>query len=289
MFIFVYTLINCNVFLFDTMLHIANGSKVYIFKSVIEIFSLKMDCILPLSALLAGTHTIISLKESNEIFALRTLGASKIFLTLPFLLFCLLCSSITYVNYFYVTPKYISNVNQERQFVVNYFSDGTKAIYKKDGQKISDFYWIKSKSEIIHCKNVEIIKETLVGNYVDHFIKNCNNNFKLIDYSESCQLPKTLLNQFNNDETIVELFYKIISPWFSTIFIFIILPNLFIFTKKFSPFKIYSIGIFSFIIFNAVLKTSIILSENYIISPIVGIIVLPLLVQLFLTYKVYRV
>lgn len=283
----------------------------------------KSDFFITFSFLLAAIHTLQSLKQHGELTALQVSGISKIGLILPFFTLTLFLALFSFWNIEFgiqtargwkAKSSHKKKTTHISPIEVKYLSDHSRLIYQEDGSKIFDLYWIISDKEIWHCKEVFQENNQLVGHFVDILKQNSlsrfeksdsflsyNLPFQLDDCTERFILPEksplskvygTLTNESlmisaDRAKFLTAFIYKIIYPWFPLIFMTAILAFLLPSRAKTSYFS-FLIGIFCYLLFYSMMKTFMILGENYLISPWITVFLVPIGMQGALTYKLCK-
>jgi len=319
-FCLIYLIIFSAYFIFDFLIHIKFSLNLELFTFIWNFFIQKFDFFCSLSSLFAILYTISSLKQNNEILALLTNGIQKITIIKPFIFFSLLMAFLTLVNselilpYTNTEPKTIKQSN----VYINHLDDGSRIAYHLIDNQISDLYWIKLNREIWHCQKVLKINDKWIGKNVDALKKSVTGALEKFDSFDEYLLPlpasiitdkpniqldenrsiSNLISLLINDSKRISsdknhlytlLYQKITTPWITFILMGIFLPYLFPFSRKFQPFYLYALGLLVFLLFQSTTKTVSILAENYMISPFLGLLLLPSCLQGALIYRLCKI
>ena len=284
----------------------------------------KSDLFITLSFLLASIHTLQTLKQHGELTAFQANGISKARLTLPFFTLTLILAIFSYWNIEYGISKSaswkIKSTHKKKKslntspFAIKHLPDQTRIIYQQDGSQIFDLYWIISEKEIWHCKKLSFETDHLVGHLVDKLTKNplgrfekngsfpvYNLPFLISDESETLILPEksslsrdfksitneSLMAASDRAKFLTAFIYKLIYPWFPLLFLTATLTLLLPYRTKTTYFS-FLIGIFCYLLFYSIMKTFMILGENYFISPWITVFFIPIGLQGIFTYKLCK-
>ena len=283
----------------------------------------KSDLLLTLSLLLASIQTIQSLRQHGELTALETNGISKAKLYLPFFTLALLLAVFSYwntefgvtsANLWKIKSTHSKKSKTQLPLETRHLPDQTRLVYQQNETEIFDLYWIISSKEIVHCKTVSYEDDHYVGYFVDRIKQNVLGRFEktqsypkldlpfLLNEIEERILPpakmplskiytslenKSLMLSFDHAKFITAFLYKLIHPWFPLLFITGLLAYLFSTQSKTSYF-LFLLGILFFLFFYSMMKTFILLSENYFISPWITIFSIPMGIQAIFTYKLCK-
>lgn len=313
------------IILGEMAVHFPFHSKQLLFSHLLAIFFKRLELLLPLCFLIATTTTLGSMQKGGEIMAFEVSGISKNQLCLPFFTVSLIACLLIYLNHQFILPRTTPWLLQERKeralegasssFEVRFLDDGSRIVYTKNQEKLCDLYWIKNHGEIWHCHHLSFKSDRPIGHYVDHLQKNEHGEFQKIASYHTFALPPSfakakpkvenkgslsigtlfsLMTQRNfslaSDRGFVHsLFcYKMMSPWLSPMVVTAILPYLLPYRKRRKLTHLYLFGTLSFFLFHTLIKASIILAEHYVVSPILTIILLPLLLQSVLWFVLWK-
>lgn len=317
-FILLFSLIFSSFFLLELLLqknHLTLTTSFWLF---IDLFITRFDFLCPLASLLAILYTITTLKIHNEILALSSIGIKKKTILAPFITFSLLLTLLTYFHLQYILPLshpsetlVKSKPPSHTDLEVRHLQDGTRCAFRTAEGSIIDLYWIQSFDTIWHAEVATKEGDEWVGKYVDLFQKNETGFFEkkesfethLFPFKELLSAPFGLVE--DKTKSIGELYSissqdkasayfqallcrKLITPWISSFLMTAFLPILFRFSRSFRPFSLFATGLLSFILFEAVIKSMHVLGENYILSPIIGVILTPLALQGIFTYRLCK-
>jgi lipopolysaccharide export LptBFGC system permease protein LptF len=275
--------------------------------------------LIPLSLIISSLFVIESLKQTGEFQALQTSGISRRKIFFPFYLLAICLSIFCYWNNEIGVQK-ASNLKLKSSklrklkslppFEIRYLKDDSKIIYQQNETGIFDLYWLKNVNEILHAKSVDYKNNTLMGNWVDVIEKNSFGRYEKSKSHEKLELPFEITNikkvyfeshkmpisktfQCITDPNLSQsldravlktsLFHKLTSPLFSLMIITFLLALFF--RKNFlNPYLSFLTAIFAYLLFYSIEKTFIILGENYIVSPFIAVVLLPLMAQTGFTY-----
>ncbi len=319
LFIFIFLSLNAGYFCLELLTVSSLPEIKKLFLHFLSLVLSKADFFLNLSFLLATIQTLLSLKQHGELIGLQTAGISKASLSSPFFLLALIIMLFSYWNTEFGTSKALAwkiksshkrkAVERDPIFVKN-LENGQKIIYQTDGINIFDLYWIVSKNELIHCKTVTEKNHVLTGHFVDKLELNPFGRFEKSDSfiflplpfliqdakerfipPEKCSLS-TVYSILTTDSLTIStdkakylssFVYKITHPWFPILFATILLVFIIPATRK-NSYVTFAIGIFCFLLFYSIMKTFIILGENYLISPWFTVFLVPIGIQGGFTY-----
>lgn len=310
-------------FCLELLMHSSLARSEQLFFHFLNLSLLRSDLLITLSFLLAAIHTLQTLKQHGELVALQVSGISKKALTLPFFTVALLLALFSYWNIEWGIPKTLSwtkhaqtrkKAPKELPFKVEHLQNQNRIIYQKEGSHIFDLYWISSEKEIWHCKEVLFENDHFVGYFVDQLKKNALGRFEKANSFPTYRLPFSIqetykknissenasltkiIHTLSNESLLVSsdrakfltsLLYKLVYPWFPLLFMTGILAFLFS-SKQRSSYLAFITGIFFYLLFYSMMKTFIILGENYVVSPWITLIFIPLGIQSFFSYKLCK-
>lgn len=323
LFIFVFFSLNAGYFCLELLTFSSLPKINRLFLHFLSLVFFKADFFINLSFLLATIHTLLSLKQHGELIALQTAGISKLRLSSPFFTLGVILLLFSYWNAEVGITKAVSwkiQSNRKKQtlqkepIVVKTLENGQKIIYQTDHSAIFDLFWIVSKQEIIHCKTVSENNGLLTGRFVDKLEINPLGRFEKADSFESLTLPFVLADakqrfippekcslstvysiltteslSISTDyaKYLSSFVYKLIHPWFPFVFATALLAFIISSSRK-STYLFYAGGIFAFLLFYSMMKTFMILGENYLVSPWLTVFLIPILFQGGFTYKLCK-
>ena len=264
-------------------------------------------------------YVICSLRQNNETIAITTSGMTKTKIVTPFFLFAVILTAISYINYEVIIPN-IGNVETlnfvnkhkkapSRDFIVCLLDNNGKVIYQENEGVKHDLFWIPSKTKIWHCNFVSESNGKLIGHEIDKFEKTDEKTFERVDHMQTYHLPFTLSNTVNGMDDyekmpitrlirtinnkhlnihfdmgciMTSLCYKLVIPFFYLIITTLFASQIFCKKRCLQPMFLYMVSIISFIILFAIVKTAVILGENYMVSPLITLVATPLFIETWL-------
>ncbi len=185
-----------------------------------------------------------------------------------------------------------------------YLKDGSKIIYQtKDTEKnqFFDVFWIRSSDEIWRIKTLTTDPQNPIGAFVDHIERNKQGNLiKTESFETYTFLPfkwqpdlagkgyvpienrkiSELLHLLNSQKrtTAVErpqilsyLLYKCTMPLLPLLSLIAIFPYCVRYSRTTPIFLIYTLAIFSFVAFAAIMDAAVILGENNVLPPFAAV------------------
>lgn len=294
-----------------------------LFFHFLSLILFKADFFINLSFLLATTYTLQTLKQQGELIALQTAGISKFRLSAPFYTLAAILLLFSYWNTEAGIAKAVSwkiqSTRKNKRFkkepiVVKTLENGQKIIYQIENSAVFDLYWIISEKEIIHCKSVSETNHLLTGHFADKLEMNPLGRFEKANSFQSLPLPfvlddlkerfvppekcslstiysilttESLTLSTDYAKYLSSFVYKLIHPWFPFIFatglLAFIIPS-----QRKTTYLSFVIGIFSFLLFYSIIKTFMILSENYLVSPWLSVFLIPIAIQGGFTYRLCK-
>ena len=313
------------VFVAETALCFPFSSTKTLLLHLTAIFFKRLDLLAPLTFLISIITTISSMHKANELIAFEVSGISKSKIVTPFFLLSLAACLTLYCCHQFIIPKTSSwlideqkhfvKVKNPENFEVRILCDGSRIIYTPQQNSLTDLYWIQSHKEIWHFEKVSFEEEFPIGIHVDKMQKNALGQFTKTASYHKYSLPAAFLKAKPKIEkrgslSIFTLFflltkhvfsltsdkgyiysllcYKMITPWFSTMIVTALLPILLPYRKRIKTTNLYLIGTLCFFLFHTLIKASIILAEHYVVSPLLTIILLPLLLQSMLSFRLWQ-
>lgn len=297
----IYSLIFSSFLFFDWLVQ---RETVWI-PTLLDLALVKLELICPLSMLLALVHTLTTLKTHHEILALQSFGVTKKALSAPFFTFCLLFIPISYLNTSlfiplakpYLMQEKVDSIDLPSTFLVKQLEDGATIAYQTKNGEIFDLYWIPSTSNIWHAKTITFEGDVVVGHFVDCIIKDGKGCMKKIDSYDSYIFPVALTNP--GDHSVSRLAdhryfytlscYNIANALLPTLFTTAFLSFFLCYSRTVRPYFSYFIALVAFLLFFSLLKTFIILGNNYVIAPVFSLILLPLTLEVFFLCRLYKI
>ncbi len=280
-------------------------------------FSLYLDLFFPASCLLTLVHFLIKKRNHLEIAGLQIAGFSRRELFLPFLFFSFILMLFLYGHMQWGLPKsaqYLQAFQKEKKGLFTLpLRDGSKLVFERyvpSLHKIFDAFWIKNPDEIWHLHSLSTGKEK-EGFYADRFLRNekgfLTKTVSLTKISfPSFTLPQKLLFLptkfqplsllyqqtqktsllFEEDTSLLHtsLFHHLSSPLLLPLLAFAIFPFFLSFQRRNIHFLFYAFSLLGFILFEALLNSLLIFSENGVFSPSLAIFSLYGLSFLFFSF-----
>lgn len=192
--------------------------------------------------------------------------------------------------------------NSKRQFTILVLNDTSKLIYQKidkDRKNFFDVYWIRSFNDIWKMKYLSTNPETPIGLFVDHITRNEKGNLEKQESFDQILFPSLhwdihLLNKKQTSvryQKISELFsslretssknlsfhakgemkthlaYKLLMPLLPFLVLLGVIPPCIKYSRSFSPFLLYALSLFAFIVFSTGINALVILGENQVFPP----------------------
>ena len=231
------------------------------------------------------------------------------FLFAAFLAVCLyfnyekgLPSSLAYTQSFQRQFAKMPHKKKKQSLFVHYLEDGSKLIfqnYDEKAEKISNAFWIYDPNEIWHIQSI-FTKDQKIGNFADQFVRNASGYFEKKESLETLVLPPFTLKEsffflpvefkplsilYSQAKNSALLFEEEIVQLYTYLYLRLIMPSLFFliplacfplcvsYQRKKYTFRIYALGLFSFILFQTLLGSMVVLSENSVFSPFACIVV----------------
>lgn len=186
-----------------------------------------------------------------------------------------------------------------------YLKDGSKIIYQtKDAQNnlFFDVFWVRSSDDIWRMKTLTTDPENPIGAFVDHIQRNKQGNLVKSESYESYAFSpfkwqpdlagkgyvpienrkiSELVQLLNSKKrtTAVErpqilsyLLYKCAMPLLPLLSLFAIFPYCVRYSRTTPMFLIYTLAIFSFVTFGAIMDAAVILGENNVLPPMAAVL-----------------
>lgn len=299
-FCLVYFLIVSSVFLFEWLIQ----RESELIPIVFDLLFVKLEFLCPFSMLIALIHTLTTLKTNHEILALQSFGVSKSAIITPIFIFALLFIPLTYLNHTclipfakpYLVQEKIDNIQLPSAFLVKQLEDGSTVAYQTKDGEVFDLYWIPSYTDIWHAKTITFKDGTVQGNWVDHLQKDEMGRMKKTDSFETFELPISLVDP--SDHTVSRLAddryyytifcYKVASSLIPLLFVTALLPLFLRHSREIRPYLIYLLTLIAFLLFFSLLKTFIILGQNYVIAPMFSLIVFPIILEALFFFRLCK-
>lgn len=288
-----------------------------------SLFATHLDLFFPLTFVLASLKVLLDLNGRFELTALQMAGLSRRTLLTPFFFFASLLSLLCYANSEWCIP-YSRALTEEfktihakkkkgrrehvhaialpdhSELVYQEFNEGTQMLF--------DVFWIRSFDDIWHIKALSLTTP-LKGYHVDHFTRD-----KLLEKVESApeklleELPLTQDNRprsftpfeqrslstlfqesFHNavDRASVKsyLYHKLLLPLLPFLLLLAVAPSAIQFSRYRHSFLLVSTTLFGFITVKTVFDSLLLLSENQMLSPEIGLGVPMLTLFAFFGYR----
>lgn len=275
----------------------------------------RLDVILPFALMLATIKTLIGLSVHNELVALIASGRSLKSLLRPFLITSLFFTGIMYLNTEYLLPRAskglkqindrhtsLKNKLENRGFVEHIALEDQSQIlfqyYDDERQFFFDTYWVISPDEIYRIKYLYPHREIPLGKYVNHLVRNQNDElvekesyiekaFPQIKFNqkklqETLSLPEDLSisdlmkqlpqissgsNHEKEAQVIANFYYKMAIPWLCLFAVIAPAPFCMRFTRSFPTFMIYALSIFGLVSFYLTMDAALILAKRQVLEP----------------------
>lgn len=292
---------------------------------ITAVFFKRLDLLMPLSYLFTTIQLIGTMHRHNEINALNTSGISMKDIISPLYLVAFITAGVLTLNHQFIVPRTNpwlldeirsqKNAKHNTEYEVRFLDDGSRIIFSKGKTQLEDLYWIRSHKEIWHCTEVSFEDQLPVGFYVDKLHKNEKHEFVKASSFHRYTLPESFLSakplvEQKNELSISTLFklltkhnlaitadkgfiyslfcYKLITPFFPILVLTGIIPFVLPYKRRIKQMNLYTIGTVMFLVFHTVIKSCIILAEHYVASPLLTIILIPLLIQAVLSYNLWK-
>lgn len=176
-------------------------------------FCKRLDILLPFSILIATIRCLSNMQQKSELVSMLSSGISKTQLMKPFIICCLAFSSILLLNYQWVLPSALTDINQIRASSFGeediedlqsplsqvLLTDASKIVYKgynKNLKQFQDVFWIKNPNTVYHIKVLDISESVPVGHFVDKISRDKNKGFHKVDSKVVVQFDEI---QFDDD------------------------------------------------------------------------------------------
>ena len=198
--------------------------------------------------------------------------------------------------------------------------DGRRVIYQSLNENtIEDLFYILSDNEILHMKTLELSTPYPVGSYVDCLKRNDKGQLEKVASFDKLPLPDLKIQPELHDpiETHLEnlsiskllqvtfhkpslfredrraihthLYYKILMPWLSVIALIGAIPYCVVSSRHLPTFMIFSLAIFGYIAFYALLDGCVILGELHVAPPFWAIFTLPMIFLFIFGPRFYKI
>lgn len=186
-----------------------------------------------------------------------------------------------------------------------YLKDGSKIIYQSEDKQKKEFFdvfWIRSSDDLWRMKTLSSNPDSSVATFVDHIQRDKQGNliktqsfdtytfapFKWqpdlagkgyvpIENRKISELFKLLnakkrTTSVERSQILSYLLFKCVMPLLPLLAVIAIFPYCIRYSRSISAFPIYSLAIFSFVAFGALMDAGVILGENNVIPPIAAVV-----------------
>lgn len=288
---------------------------------------LSFEIFIPLAFLLAIIKVFSTLTVHKESLAYQIAGLSKIRLMSPFFFIALLLLFFSLFSLQVLVPRsarvsqafesaYLLKSPTTKTIQSIELQNQSKLIYQrynKEKKQLLDVFWILSFDDIWHIETLEI-DNVKTGFFVDHFIREKDLLLKkaesfdryifqampfhlkdlemnMIPY-EYRPLSKLIFQDLfsSKEEQIklqVQLHKKIALSFLPILILFCTAPFCLNFSRRFSPFFITGVSLFSFAFFFALSKALLLLCESQVLSPLIGCWLLPICLLILGSFKTF--
>ena len=272
----------------------------------------KLDLLIPLALMIATIKVLSTLSKHHELFAFQAGGVKMSHLMRPFLLLALLSSVLIGMSHEWLIP---TSLNKISSFEATYFkrqraskkkksalhviplSESSRLAYQEHDQsqkRLFDVFWIPSPGELYRIKWLYVGGKTPVGTLVDHLRKNEEGLLEKVASHDHLAFPDISLEQkyslipyenrpiselfasASSAKARTHLFYKLAVTLIPLIIILGCAPPCIQFSRNIPVFFIFGIAAASFVAFFTILKASLVLGENHVVSPFLAIFSIPL-------------
>lgn len=263
--------------------------------------------------------------KARIIRTMTTCGVSKRKLITPFYLFGLILSAALLTHFCFAKrqissspkkthaknlfgsppPLYVQELPHDETLVFNLHQD-----------EPFDFFWIKHDGKIVYGNKVRKTEDQLEGLFIETYEKNASNVYELTKFEDSILLPKefftcqkppksletasiiTLIKMQRDQKTQLTsldqkkikslLTFQLTQPFYLFLPITFFLIFFFNTTQaKFIP-NIQFQSLLFFLLSFSWIRVSLVFDELHILSSLISLVVIPLVVLLFFSYKLYR-
>lgn len=311
--------------LFDYSLMLFKNPNFNLVKHYLAMLLYRFEIFAIISSVFATALTLFSLSRNKEIFALQVAGLPLQKILLPFLYLGFGMAIVGYgVNEFGVpnTYKWMKKKHfrfaksNKMPFVHEYLQDGSHIAYQIREGTIHDFFWIRPDIDVWHAKNVHLENDQLRAQFVDKFEKTSEGSLQKTSSHQEYFFPNLLASLeesvslepvmkiiqsldllFNSSQLdskdrapiLTLLCYKLINPWYPLLISLMTFLIYFYFDCTRKPIWLCFLCALLFLCFFSLSKTFIILGENYVLSPWIPFIILPVSAFLFFGWRVTKI
>ncbi len=221
----------------------------------------------------------------------------------------LLPSSLNHLDQFRQKHfKHNRHGNRKEPVHVLPLKDRSKIIYQtedKEKKRYIDVFWIRSNDEIWRMNSLSSDPQSPVGYFVDHLERNRDGNFEKIESfdhypftqfrwqedpkgnghipleNKNLQQLLQMLSQkdqttaYESPQVLTHLLFKMTMPLLSLLVVVASCPFCLRYSRNLPIFFTYTIALFGFIAFFALMDAAVIVGENHVVSPYLAIL-LPL-------------
>ncbi|NGX26534.1 MAG: hypothetical protein K940chlam6_00458 [Chlamydiae bacterium] len=191
-------------------------------------------------------------------------------------------------------PLHVMHLDDHSKLVYQYYDAAREAFF--------DVIWIRSPSDLWRMRYLKADPQHPQGQWVDHLEQKENGCFEktqsfssLIfrDLKWNRDMPRrgyipfenrslkelwkilktdSLLSSFETKEVLTQFLFKLIMPFLALLVLIAIIPFCTSYSKNLPQFYLYSVGIFTFVAFIALMDAAVILGESDTLSPYVAIL-----------------
>ncbi|HAZ16055.1 MAG TPA: hypothetical protein DCY54_05440 [Parachlamydiales bacterium] len=209
--------------------------------------------------------------------------------------------AVGFLNNFYESHlKHSYRGNRKEPLHILYLKDNSRLIYQTttpSREYFFDLFWVRSFDEIWRIKYLKADPKDPQAFFVDHIQRNSEgvlskkasyDHLLLKDLKWSPAMArvgktpienrsirelfqfltkKRVTNSYHSSELATHFLYKCLMPLSSLLAVVAVAPYCIRYSRRYSPFLIYSVSLFGFIAFFTLIDASIILGENRVVSP----------------------
>ncbi|NGX59856.1 MAG: hypothetical protein KR126chlam3_01015 [Chlamydiae bacterium] len=191
-------------------------------------------------------------------------------------------------------PLHVMHLDDHSKLVYQYYDAAREALF--------DVIWIRNHEDLWRMRYLKIDPQHPHGQWVDHLERNKEGCFEKTESFASLifhnldwnqDMPRKgyipfenrsmkelwkilrtdpLLSSFEKNEVLSQFLFKLTMPFLALLVLFAIIPFCTNYSKNLPQFFIYSMGIFSFVAFIALMDAAVILGESDTLSPFVAIL-----------------
>lgn len=181
----------------------------------------RSEVLIPFAILLGTIRTLCKLNDQNELIAMMASGVKASRLLRPFLILGLFFTGLMYLNIQYVFPlaskelKFFEDAHAKQkkhksgpldvEHVI--LEDNSTLLFQKYDsiQKFFfDVYWVRSIDDVYKIKHLYPYASPPMGYFVDHFIRNEQNELVIIDSQEVALFPDLKLSAKRLKDSLVQ-------------------------------------------------------------------------------------